>query len=178
MPGSTADSTFTSDLKTHTNSTHGKQDSHQAQKLFAQAESAKEIGNLEEAAAFAAKIQELLQQHNLSMSDVENHQHSDAKPISEQKLSYGSTKSDGTWEIDLMSAVCQYNWCDYIWYNRTQVHLIIGKEENVEVVKYLYNFIRHTLVVASKLKATLTGPRSCLIVRCGFVTISKVLPTV
>ena len=41
------------------------------QKLLAHADSAKKLGNEEEAQAFAAKVNELLLKHKLSMSSVE-----------------------------------------------------------------------------------------------------------
>ncbi len=60
-------------------------------KLIAHAKSAREIGNVAEAEAFAEKIQELLDTHNLSMSEIEietakssvNHSHSGLHAINQ-----------------------------------------------------------------------------------------------
>lgn len=56
------------------------------QKLHAHAESAKKIGNEAEAQAFAAKVQELLTQYKLSMSDVEFARRDDEDPIDQAEV--------------------------------------------------------------------------------------------
>ena len=43
------------------------------QKLMAKAESAKNMGSTAEAEVFAAKVNEMLMKHNLSMMDVESY---------------------------------------------------------------------------------------------------------
>ena len=131
------------------------------QKLAAKAESAKELGNINEAAAFSAKVSELLTIHNLAMSDLDFEERA---PVKGEKLDdLGVSASQGRWTVSLLSVLCEYNFCGSMFHTTTlgskivygrrgpkRVRIkdknlavtIVGRPENVEVVKYLYSVLK------------------------------------
>lgn len=119
------------------------------QKLLNKAQSAEAMGSLAEAEAFMMKVQQLLNEHNLEMSTVENHVSKKERKIVEEKLKFGAVKSDGDWEKNLMCVICRNNWCTNFWNDYYQTHTIVGKTENVAVVIYLYKFIQAQLKALS-----------------------------
>lgn len=132
-------------------------------KLLEKAESAKELGNLEESEAFFGKISELLLKHNLEISDLnfdlpqpENKIVSDLN--SEERIEYGREVIEGIeWERTLMDIICKAHFCSrffgsyrnkyYSIYPKMQ---IIGTEENIALVKYFYVIIRDKFRELSK----------------------------
>jgi hypothetical protein len=122
-------------------------------KLAAKAESAKEIGNIEEAAIFSAKVSELLTQHNLDMASLQTEEE---QPVSGEK--FFDMKVNYRWKVDLLTVLCEYNYCEAIYhrhfkdvrynrhgrytvYEKEKSVSIIGRPENVEVVRYLYSML-------------------------------------
>ena len=122
-------------------------------KLAAKAESAKEIGNIEEAAAFSAKVNEMLTQYNLDMAELgtESEEEIGDEKFFDMNLNY-------RWKIDLLTVLCEYNYCECFFtrhvkgykatrsgykttYEREHSSTIIGKPENVEVVRYLHSML-------------------------------------
>ena len=68
------------------------------QKLMAKAESAKNMGSTAEAEVFAAKVNEMLMKHNLSMMDVESYK-TESPVIESEGVEYSKTKyNGGEWE--------------------------------------------------------------------------------
>src|SRR5210317_1825779 len=79
--------------------------------LYAKAESAKQIGNLEEAATFAAKVQELLVKYNLEMTDLDldkNEPKADGRYFDFHEM-HGWQKTDGAWLVTLYHVIATYN---------------------------------------------------------------------
>jgi hypothetical protein len=122
------------------------------QKLVAKAESAKEVGNIEEAAAFSAKVNELLTRHNLAISDIDTE---DVDEVTGVKLDdLGLTVKEGKWTISLLSVIAEHNYCSTIYHQSRRFNgrraktskeasvTIIGRPDNVEVTKYLYSVLR------------------------------------
>ncbi len=133
-------------------------------KLINKADSAKEIGSLAEADVFLGKVNELLVEHNLSMSDMDSHEldMKDSNKVVESGfddgITFGDIKTDGTWEIDLFNAIAHHYMCDMVWrkHGRTienskgkkvtaGLATIIGTVENVEAVKFIYGYVRDLL---------------------------------
>jgi len=131
------------------------------QKLLAKAESAEEIGNLEEAAAFSAKVNELLMKHNLQMADLDTEEESEVTHTEIEAEDLSITKQKGGWTINLMTTLCGFNFCKPLYNTSFDLKIrdtargaklrkkkkvdgviIIGKHENVEVVKYLYTVMK------------------------------------
>ena len=123
-------------------------------KLSAKAESAKEIGNVAEAALFSAKVSELLLKHNLEMAEIASE---DQYGVVGDK--HADLNLDQRWKINLLSVLTQYNFCKPVYhripkgarstrsgstktvYAKETHTTIIGTPENVEVVKYLYSLL-------------------------------------
>ena len=124
------------------------------QKLTAEAESAKELGNLQEATLFSAKVNELLTKHNLAMSDIEIEDQDEV--IGEKGDGFGLSLKQGKWTIRLLSIIGEYNYCEVILHTSRKYNsrgrmvkdannvsaTIIGRPDNVEVTKYLYGVLK------------------------------------
>ncbi len=81
-------------------------------KLFAKADSAAEIGSTEEAAAFAAKANELLLRHRLEMTDLELQDEQDHDPMGRDDFltaAWGGVQQK--WSSRLASAVASTHFC-------------------------------------------------------------------
>lgn len=119
------------------------------QKLYAKAESAKEIGSLAEAEAFNAKVNKLLIEHNLSMTDINNLSDENGKSDEEiieteraNDLIFGENKSNGTWDRLLLQVLAKHNMCDLLWMQRTQRVSVLGTKTNIEIMSYLYQVLK------------------------------------
>jgi hypothetical protein len=78
-------------------------------KLIAHSKSAEEIGSAHEAEAFAARIQQMLDEYNLSMDDVELHA-ARTSPNGFVNV-YGDPRTFENWQIVLLNTVCAINGC-------------------------------------------------------------------
>jgi hypothetical protein len=123
------------------------------QKLTAKAESSKEIGNVQEAALFSAKVSELLTKHNLAMSDIDVEDNDEV--IGQRTDDLGLSLKQGKWTIHLLSIIGEYNYCETIYHTQRKYNArgrivkdpkatvtIIGRPDNVEVVLYLYGVLK------------------------------------
>lgn len=96
-----------------------------------------------EATAAAAKVQELLREHNLSMVDVESHD----EPVTRE--TYGKTeyvipnanKLTMTWKSMLLHGLAKYNFCSTVRHPGTTRVSIIGKPSNVAAVCYIHEVL-------------------------------------
>ena len=118
------------------------------QKLYNMSLSSKSIGSLAEAESFMLGVQKLLTEYNLELSMVESI--GEKSNITEEKILYKGLVSYGDWEIDLMHIICQYNWCTCFYNSTSKLITIIGRGDNLDIVKYLYNFITINLTSLSK----------------------------
>jgi hypothetical protein len=107
-------------------------------KLTAKANSAYELGNVEEATAFTNKVNELLTEYQIDMSKIVDAPVQDVNGYRETELGLNHR-----WKTSLLNILCKHNYCEAIFHTRpkqTQV-TIIGKSDNVEVVKFLYGVL-------------------------------------
>jgi hypothetical protein len=131
------------------------------QKLTAKAESSREIGNVEEAAMFSAKVTELLTKHNLEISDIDVEDNEDVTGDRADDL--GLSIKQGKWTIHLLSIIGEYNYCEIIYHTSRKYNgrgrvvkeakasaTIIGRPDNVEVTKYLYSVLKRQFEQMSK----------------------------
>lgn len=120
-------------------------------KLQKQYEGAKKIGSENEAAVAAALLNKLLLQYNLSLEDVTaSEQRRDA--ITHEVISGFEYKSvGGEWENVLTRVVCKYNLCrSYVYGGSYKRLLIVGKEENKKLVKWLLAMLKERYYEFSK----------------------------
>ena len=113
------------------------------QKLY---EGAKSINSEGEAQAAAAAIQRLLTQYNLTMEEVGEEVNPDA--ICEERISgYNGKTHGGDWVQKLTSVLCRHNFCRcYYFGNGNKVLLIVGKKENIEIVKWMRDMLMEKYV--------------------------------
>lgn len=129
-------------------------------KLFEKANSAKEIGSIQEAITFSDKVNQLLQNYNLSLSEVITAEEIKIQQLEgPDRIEYGKNPIEGLWEIDLIDALAKYNFCKALFrtYRNVQSNIypsatIIGTSENIEVVKWLIDIIRNQLSILAPIE--------------------------
>lgn len=116
-------------------------------KLIQHQKSAEAIGSLEEAQAFAAKIQELMDVHKIQMSDVDFHVREVEEPFGFSEYSGPEAYSGGAgkrqlWTQRLATAIADANECDII-LGAGNRFSFVGRTSNRElcvvVFKYLFD---------------------------------------
>ena len=122
------------------------------QKLKKLYEGAKKINSEGEANNAAALITKLLTEYNLSMDEVEMEaQKSKSEIIQESISGYEYRSIGGYWEQRLTHVLCRWNFCRcYIYGSSYKRLLIIGKKENLEMVKWLLDMLKERFVAFSK----------------------------
>lgn len=130
-------------------------------------EGAKAINSEAEAANAAAKIQNLLTQYNLSMADLDSvADDSQKSSVTEDQLDdRWSRKTGGVWDQLLLYGICKYNFCYTIVsqkhtsritsggrlvYEVRRKFIVIGEQQNIEVVKWLFTVLSRQLYELSK----------------------------
>lgn len=106
--------------------------------------------NPNEAAAAAAKAQELLLKHHLDMSMIETHE-DEADMIAREDFVGG----DGVWQLSLMSAVAKAYLCRVVRTHERNPsakgaqflkrYAVFGRPENIEITKYLYTYLQREI---------------------------------
>ena len=103
-------------------------------KLHAHAESAKALGNEEEAEAFAAKVQELLTAYKLSQSDLRDKSKVVEEPINVTTVRFDNrTGSRVAWSEHLAGIVCPAYYCKSFVLTGTNALGVIGQETDRQV---------------------------------------------
>lgn len=100
-------------------------------------EKAKSTDSIHEAEALMLKATELLEQHNLSMSDAVGYTTSKEK---NESITEKSKQYKERWEVSLMTAISGSNFC-YNYYNSGSKSIyVIGTPTNIDVCMYLHQF--------------------------------------
>lgn len=118
-------------------------------KLLKHSESAQQLGNLEEAEAFALKANQLLIEYNLSLSDVHSFDDSSEEWKTYQYgeyISYKDNQSGQRWRLRLATILVTHNFCSLVNHYGSKEFRVYGKMENVDVVVWMYNFISYGLL--------------------------------
>lgn len=109
-------------------------------KMHRQVEGAKKIGSINEAEAFAAKLQELLLKHNLNMTDVEAEQIETSEPVNlhpfETQLDYCPYRV--LWSEKLASVIAKAHFCRIFIHSGSNRLSLIGRKSNTEICEYLF----------------------------------------
>lgn len=99
-------------------------------------------GTPDEAAAAAAKLQELLFKHNLTMADV-------SQNGSSKKSAYGKTlrtyKNFAGWKKVLLYGVAKANFCEMIYTSGTGNAWLVGEQDNVAAVQMMADYLEATI---------------------------------
>lgn len=130
-------------------------------KLMAMQESAKKIGNIEEAQAFAAKAQELLTKYKLEMTDVEYAEQETAEPVmgeffsAQELLSLSVKKRHDNWIGMLVNAVAEANFCQVIRERRTNSFTVVGRATDRATTKNLFEYLSRACIEMAPQQAEL-----------------------
>ncbi len=106
--------------------------------------------NPHEAAAAAAKAEELLLKHNIEMAQVEKAGSVDAQPYIRSEFPAGGASAEFSWRETLMGAVARHSLCKPLIRRRDHGLILIGKEVNIEAARYLYFYLADQVVRLSK----------------------------
>lgn len=108
-------------------------------KLVAKQESSEELGNLEEANAFALKVSELLTKHNLSLLDIGEKK--EKSTVGSIKLPHITPKkNEGDWIFGLYNVICQFNYGKLIIntnFQNVKTAIIIAERDDMDIIIYL-----------------------------------------
>lgn len=122
-------------------------------KLKAHAESAQSIGNSEEAAAFAAAMQRLMDNYNLNMTEVELHNLNQTDPVVEvmydaerwSKFGFKECNHRQSWSELLGGVVAQGYHCKVLLYRGNRLSFI-GRRSDAEIAEYLFLTLRRLAI--------------------------------
>ena len=109
-------------------------------KIKTHAESARKIGSIEEAEAFASMLQRLLTRYKLAMSDIEFEQHERDEPVGQYPVDWEDVAVRRTrvqWIERLAYIVTKAHFCRYLVHNRSSKITIVGRESDAKVAEYL-----------------------------------------
>lgn len=111
-------------------------------------EGAKAIKSEGEAQNAAALIQKLLAEYNLTMEEVGTDEEKAANNVIHEQISGYTRKSiGGYWEQRLTHVICRWNFCTCYRYGNSYKNLIIvGKKDNIEMVKWLLDMLKERFV--------------------------------
>lgn len=114
-------------------------------KLIAHEQSARSIGNIQEAEAFASRIQDLLTAHKLSMSEVEFQAREDGEPIDWELVDSAEVAGRNKrvrvyWRIKIAKAIAKVNSCVPVNRN-TSSFFFVGRTSDRELAKILYIYM-------------------------------------
>lgn len=116
-----------------------KQIMEKIRKLLALSEDAKKQGSLAEAANAAAKVQDLLMKHNLSMAEINRDKPSSVDETMINILKKAWNHRHGKWVFHLYKVIAKANLCDiYVHLTKGRERIfIVGEEKNREIVEYM-----------------------------------------
>ena len=109
-------------------------------KLIAHEQSARNIGSLAEAEAFAARIQDLLTAHKLSMSEVDFTAREEGEPIDWEHVN-GATNL--RWRVDIARVIADINSCSVVNQtgSRRKAFFFVGRTSDRQLAKILYEYL-------------------------------------
>jgi hypothetical protein len=111
------------------------------QKLKAHADSAEDIGNEEEAQAFAAMFQRLLLKHKLNMTDIEMQRHETEEPVEERYIDFGDEVQRKQhrigWQAILADVVARAYFCRILCMSRSNRLILVGRKSDSEIAEYV-----------------------------------------
>lgn len=110
-----------------------------ARKLKAMADSAEEVGNDAEAKAFAVKMQKVMHQYSIDLSEIEYQDVRDEKIIQRivrmSEVGHKDMKRKEVWTRDLALSLATHFFCRVHHYRSSNMLSFVGREEHVESLK-------------------------------------------
>ncbi len=121
-------------------------------KLMAHSESAKEMGSISEAEAFAQKAQKLLNDYNLTKGDLTEDEA--RAEILHDTMPSKVPGVGGRSSFVVMSTIAEFNWCKAYTMGSSAMNkmIMVGSPENIEVCKYIHSTVMSTFLHVGKMK--------------------------
>lgn len=117
-------------------------------KLISHEKSARDIGSIQEAEAFAGKIQELLDLHKLGMSDVEWDTREQEEPIDweavgEHDPDFKHSKTRKEWQTRIAACIAACNGCKLVLGHRKEGNSVsfVGRTSDRELCKIMFIYM-------------------------------------
>jgi hypothetical protein len=115
-------------------------------KLKSHMESAKKLGSEEEAYAFAQKIQELLTDYKLDMTDVELAQIDRENPVDKELVTPDAMHQAGVrprlrrikWMEMMAAGVAAGHYCRFLVYGGSSLISFVGRKTDTQIASYMY----------------------------------------
>ncbi len=99
-----------------------------------------------EAAAAAAKLQEILLKYNLDMEDIEEDSPSVGDRYVKEDLELGATSGNMiNWRRILLSGIARSLMCAAFGYQGTPTMVIVGQKHNIEIVRHFYDYLSYEI---------------------------------
>lgn len=126
-------------------------------KLIAMEQSARSIGSLAEAEAFASKVQELLSKHKLEMSEIELDEQEESDPIDWEEVrtdeaGFKTKRGRAAWQIRIAASLTLANNVKLVC-TRTNAVRFAGRGSDREICKILFIYL---LELAKEMASTAT----------------------
>lgn len=111
-------------------------------KLKAHMESAKKIGSDKEAEAFAAMMQRLMLEHNISMTDLDVEKMEADEPVGTFTINPDgpgakAKRARSYWIEDLATIIARAHFCRVLIYESSSLLCLVGRRSNVEVAEFM-----------------------------------------
>ncbi len=123
-------------------------------KLRRHAESAQQLGNEAEAQAFAARVQEMLTTHKLSLSEVEWDADVSKSTVIERTVGYAEEfkfkKARILWEEKLAGIIAQAHFCRLCVGTKTNHLTFVGTEQDTEVCEFAFVTLHRLAAIISE----------------------------
>jgi hypothetical protein len=125
-------------------------------KIKAMADGAAAIGSEEEAQAFAEKLQKMLFEHKLEMTDLEFEQFEKEQPVTTHRINYEqypeirlrSTRVE--WIEKLASIVARAHFCRILVHPKSSRITLVGRKNDVEICEYMLITLQRAVEKISK----------------------------
>lgn len=114
-------------------------------KMLRHQESARQIGNMAEAEAFATRIQEWLTRHKLEISDVQFAEQEQIEPVDveilrDRDLNIGYERRRIEWQEDLAYQIALTNDCKTLLSNHSNTAFFVGRKTDREICVSLFKY--------------------------------------
>lgn len=115
-------------------------------KLLRLQNSAESLGNEGEAYAAANAVHRLLTTYNLSLGDISDEERETLNITASDEITYRSPYGS-QWKRNLLALITENNYCRALAIPSCQHMIIVGQEDNVVVVKTLYDYLVSTFTI-------------------------------
>jgi len=115
-------------------------------KLLALAESAQKIGSLSEAENAMSKATALMLEYNIEQADIDRSKGEDSCISEGEHYSFKDNQSGNRWKLELMETLAKHNLCDVLFSSYMKTMRVVGEEQNIAIVNYLFVFIAPRLL--------------------------------